>query len=137
MMPNAAAPAPNASPPNAAKTTKPTPPRKPTAHPPPDPTPRRSKSMRSFDPCSFGWPPPMSPIPAARIEFRDSALDRRDPSAIDTPGLIDVDTFSRSHRTHCSPGAATSDHARTVLRSCSSAESNDPRTPSGAPHSGW
>jgi hypothetical protein len=40
---------------------------------------------------------------------------------------------STSHRTHCSPGPATSGHAMTVLRSWSSIESVTPATSAGAP----
>ena len=45
--------------------------------------------------------------------------------------------LSRSHRTHCSSGIATRDHAITVLRSCSSIGSAAAGMLAGAPPTGW
>jgi DNA-binding CsgD family transcriptional regulator len=52
-------------------------------------------------------------------------------------GLSTPVRLSRSHRTHCSPGIATSSHAMTVLRSCSSIGSIAAGMLAGAPPTGW
>ena len=78
-----------------------------------------------------------SSMPDARTKFRDGGLDLRDPGQIEAPRLVHTDTVVGSHRTHCSAGIATSDHAITVLRSCSSIWSVAAGMSAGAPPTGW
>jgi len=74
---------------------------------------------------------------AARMQSCDDVLDRRDPGEVQTPGLVDTDILVEIPQDTMLACAATSDHAMTVRRSCSSTESVSAVTSVGAPPSGW